>query len=271
MILSGKELAKEIQKNLNMPKNACLAIVSVGNDPASEIYIGMKIKMAEKVGAKSKVVKLPETITEEKLINEIEKLNNDDSVDGIIVQIPIPKHISVINTLSSIKSEKDVDGLHPENVGLLVTNEPRFIPATPKGIIALLKHYNIQMEGKHAVIVGRSQIVGKPMFNLLLNENATITMCHSKTIDLEKYTKQADILIVATGIPNLITKDMVKENSNIITVGIARVNGKAVGDCDFDSIKEIANITPVPGGVGPLTVIMLMENVALAARMKGKK
>lgn len=270
MILEGKSLALKLKNDLKskVEGNISFSIISVGNDPASEIYVNSKIRLSKEIGINARLIKLPQTTSENELLHLIDKLNNDDSIDGILVQLPLPKQINTLNVISRISPIKDVDGFHPQNIGLLLTGKPRLISATPKGIIYLLKQYKIPIEGKHAVVVGRSNIVGKPVASLLLNENATVTICHSKTKNLAKYTRDADILVVAVGKPNLITKDMVKEGAYVIDVGINRIDGKIVGDCDFENIKKIANITPVPGGVGPLTVAMLIENVIQTAKLK---
>ena len=270
MILYGKDIAQGVLSKIKFSNNEHLAIVLVGNDPSSEIYVKKKIETVKQLGGKGTLTRLGKESTESEVITEIEKLNKDDSVDGIVVQVPLPDHIETLNVLASINPQKDVDGLNPENVGLLFIKKPRFVPATPRGVMHLLKYYGIKIDGKNAVVVGRSLIVGKPIFSLLLNENATVTMCHSRTKDLKEFTKNADILIVAVGKENLITKDMVKPGATVIDVGINRVNGKLVGDCDFEGIREIADITPVPGGVGPLTIAMLMDNLrACANRRRG--
>lgn len=276
MILEGKTLKEKILNDLTTEISALdtkptLVVIQVGEDPASKVYVSQKEKMATKVGYNFIHEKLEETITEENLIDIINKYNNDKEVDGILVQMPLPKHIDENTIQNAIDYKKDVDGLTDINAGRLLHNKDSLVACTSMGIIELLKYYNIDIESKNVVIVGRSNLVSKPLYSLFINENATVTMCHSKTIDLAKYTKQADILVVAVGKPKFITKDMIKENSTIIDVGINRVDDKLYGDVDFENIKDIANITPVPGGVGQMTVAMLGENVKKAYSLRRKK
>ncbi len=267
-ILDGKTCADKILDNIKeqvskLDTTPGLAVILVGNNPASSIYVKNKEKKAQYAGFNSIIHKLPENTTKESLLNLIEKLNKDCNIDGILLQLPLPKHLNTYDFLDKIDPKKDVDGFHPINAGKLLLNEkPYAIPCTPKGIIRLLKTHNIQIEGKNAVIIGRSNIVGKPLSMLLLNENATVTIAHSKTKNLPEITKKADILISATGTENMVTAEMVKKNATIIDVGIIRKDdGKLRGDVDFDAIKDVAsNITPVPGGIGPMTIAMLMEN-----------
>ena len=240
-----------------------LSVILVGEDSASSVYVKNKDKKANYVGFNSSVYKLPETTTKDELLALIEKLNKDDAVDGILLQLPLPKHLNPSDFLDKIDPKKDVDGFHPVNSGRLLNNEkPYAVPCTPKGIIRLLEEYNIQIEGKNAVVIGRSNIVGKPVSMLLLNKNATVTVAHSKTKNLSEITKKADILISATGHAGMVTADMVKKGAAVIDVGIIRGNdGKLRGDADFDTVKDIAGaITPVPGGVGPMTIAMLITN-----------
>ena len=251
-----------------------LTVVLVGDDPASQTYVGSKEKTSKRLGMDSTVLTRPSTVTEQELLELIENLNNDESVHGILIQLPLPGHIDENKVLQAIHPDKDVDGFHPLNVGKLLLNQHGFIPCTPFGVIQLLDYAAIPIEGKHAVIVGRSNIVGKPMGQLLLNRHATVTYTHSRTEDLASYTKQADILIVATGQPLMITAEHVKPGAAVIDVGIHRnSNGRLSGDVDFHSVKSVAGaITPVPGGVGPMTIAMLMENTCLSAeRMAQKK
>lgn len=267
-ILDGKTCADKILDNIKeqvskLDTTPGLAVILVGNNPASSIYVKNKEKKAQYAGFNSIIHKLPENTTKESLLNLIEKLNKDCNIDGILLQLPLPKHLNTYDFLDKINPKKDVDGFHPINAGKLLLNEkPYAIPCTPKGIIRLLKTHNIQIEGKNAVIIGRSNIVGKPLSMLLLNENATVTIAHSKTKNLPEITKKADILISATGTENMVTAEMVKKNATIIDVGIIRKDdGKLRGDVDFDAVKDVAsNITPVPGGIGPMTIAMLMEN-----------
>ncbi len=282
MILDGKKYANEVKlelknkideiKKFYPEKEITLSIVLVGNNEASEIYVRNKIKTCSLVGIKASLIRVDETITEEALKEIIRKLNSDEKVNGIIVQLPLPKHLKEQTIIDEIAEEKDVDGFSTISKGKLLSGAEAFYPATPYGIIKLLKHYNIDMCGKHAVVVGRSNIVGKPMALLLLNENATVTIAHSKTNNLEDYTKEADILVVAVGKAKLITKDMVKENAVIIDVGMNRKDGVLCGDVDFEDVSQIASyITPVPGGVGPLTIVYLLENTIKAFLKQNNK
>lgn len=281
IILDGKSLAKKIREQLKSEigqfiekglRNPSLAVILVGNDPASEVYVKNKRIACEEVGINSLYIHLAEDTPEEELLRIIDKLNKDEDVDGILVQLPLPKHINTQKVITSIFPEKDVDGFHPENVGKLSTGmKDVIIPCTPLGIWILLKEYGIQTFKKDVVIVGASNIVGKPMGLLFLrNEEATVSICHKNTKDLRKYTEDADILVVAVGKPNLITADMVKRDVVVIDVGINRLeNGKLVGDTNFESIKEKAfAITPVPGGVGPMTVVSLLINTVSVYRQK---
>lgn len=266
-IIDGKGVAEKLllelkQKITTIKEQPCLVVIQVGNNPASSIYVNLKKKKAEELGIKSTVINFPETIEEHELIAKIEELNNDNNVHAILVQLPLPKHIDESNVIKSISTDKDVDGFTAQNSGDLLNGIlPKAYPCTPKGVLKLLKEYNIQIEGKHAVIVGRSNIVGKPLAIMLLNENATVTICHSKTTNLKEITKQADILISAVG-KKIIFKDMVKENAVVIDVGIFKdENNKTTGDVDFENVKDVASyITPVPKGVGPMTIACLMEN-----------
>ena len=269
-IIDGKMVASHIKDNIaaevkilknKTGKTPGLAVVLVGDDPASAVYVKNKNKTCKNIGFQSFEYILSENTSEDKLLNLINDLNNDDQVNGILVQLPLPSHISSKKILVAINPQKDVDGFHLENVGRLVTGNALFKPCTPAGIIKLLDEYKIAIEGKNAVIIGRSNIVGKPVSFLLLERNATVTICHSRTKDLPSLTRSADILIAAIGKPNFVTPDMVKNNAVVIDVGINRLDGKLVGDVDFASVsKQASLITPVPGGVGPMTIAMLMEN-----------
>lgn len=276
MILEGKTLKENILNDLTneigkLETKPTLVVIQVGEDPASKVYVSQKEKMANRVGINFIHNKQEESITEEELINIINEYNINNEVDGILVQMPLPKHINENNIQNAIDYNKDVDGLTDINAGRLLHNKDSLIACTSLGIIELLKYYNISITSKNVVIVGRSNLVSKPLYSLFINENATVTMCHSKTVDLEKYTKEADILVVAVGKKHFITKDMIKENSTIIDVGINRVDNKLYGDVDFENIKDIANITPVPGGVGQMTVAMLGKNVQKAYQLRRKK
>ena len=273
-IIDGKKVSSHIKDNIaaevkilknKTGKTPGLAVVLVGDDPASAVYVKNKNKTCKNIGFQSFEHILPENTSEDKLLNLINELNNDDQVNGILVQLPLPSHISSKKILVSIDPQKDVDGFHLENVGRLVTGNALFKPCTPAGIIKLLDEYKIEIEGKNAAIIGRSNIVGKPVSFLLLERNATVTICHSRTKDLPSITRSADILIAAIGKPNFVSLDMVKNNAVVIDVGINRLDGKLVGDVDFASVSNQASlITPVPGGVGPMTIAMLMENTLQA-------
>ena len=273
-IIDGKKVSSHIKDNIaaevkilknKTGKTPGLAVVLVGDDPASAVYVKNKNKTCKNIGFQSFEHILPENTSEDKLLNLINELNNDDQVNGILVQLPLPSHISSKKILVSIDPQKDVDGFHLENVGRLVSGNALFKPCTPAGIIKLLDEYKIEIEGKNAVIIGRSNIVGKPVSSLLLERNATVTICHSRTKDLPSITRSADILIAAIGKPNFVSLDMVKNNAVVIDVGINRLDGKLVGDVDFASVsKQASLITPVPGGVGPMTIAMLMENTLQA-------
>ena len=270
MLLDGKQLSKKIKKELkdevsSLSIKPTLAIVLVGNNPASEIYVKNKLKSAKYCGINTSLIIFEETITQEKLISEIHNLNNNEIYHGIIVQLPLPKHINEQKIINAIDPKKDVDGFGILNKGKLFSGLNSIESATPKGIIRLLEEYNIEIKGKHAVVVGRSNIVGKPMAIMLLNKHATVTICHSKTENLKEITKQADILVVAIGKAKFITKDMVKEGAVVIDVGTNRVNDLLVGDVDFENVEPVTSyITPVPGGVGPLTIASLLENTVIA-------
>ncbi|MBP5564504.1 MAG: bifunctional methylenetetrahydrofolate dehydrogenase/methenyltetrahydrofolate cyclohydrolase FolD [Lachnospiraceae bacterium] len=259
------ECKEKVAKLKAEGKEVCLAVIQVGNDPASSVYVGNKKKACEYIGAKSLAYELKEETTNEELLELIDKLNNDDSVNGILVQLPLPRHLNEDEVLKRINPDKDVDGFHPVNVGRLSIGEKGFVSCTPAGIIQLLKRSNVDIEGKECVVIGRSNIVGKPMAMLMLRENATVTICHSRTKDLKEVTKRADILIVAIGKPKMIDASYVKEGAVVIDVGIHRVDPnskKLCGDVDYDSVEPIASkITPVPGGVGPMTIAMLMNNL----------
>ena len=267
LLLDGKalsdkikeELAKKVKGYLVKP---CLAVIQIGNDEASNIYIKAKEKACDKIGINFIRVKFESDVNEQEVINKIVELNNDNYVNGILLQLPIPPKFNQYKLLNLINKNKDVDGLTDINAGLLFKGNNNLVPCTPLGIINLLKEYNIEISGKHAVVIGRSNLVGKPLAMLLLQNGATVTLCHSKTVNLKEFTKQADILISAVGKKDLITKDMVKDGVVVVDVGMNRVEGKLYGDVDFENIKDIASyITPVPGGVGPMTVAMLLSNV----------
>lgn len=267
MLLDGKMLSNKIKNKLKaefakLDPKPKLVVILVGDDPASKLYVQSKQKACEEVGVISETILLDSTITEEQLVLEIERLNNDPTVHGILVQLPLPKHLNETLIINTISDKKDVDGFHIYNKGRLINNLETIVPATPLGVLTLLKEYNIEIKGKHAVVIGRSNIVGRPMAALLLNHDATVTICHRYTENLKQYTLMADIIVCAVGKPNLITADMVKEGAVIIDVGINRLGKKVVGDVDFENVKDKASaITPVPGGVGPMTIAMLLSNL----------
>ena len=283
IIIDGKQVAADIraevaQKVVELKKNgknACLAVILVGENPASVSYVTGKQKALAEVGMQDRSVHLPENTSEEDLLKLIDQLNNDDTVHGIVVQLPLPKHINEEKVIMAISPEKDVDGFHPVNVGNMMIGRPGFLPCTPHGIIVLLQRMGIETSGKHAVVIGRSNIVGKPVSVLLAQKsvNCTVTLCHTGTKNLPEITKQADIVVVASGHPHTLTGDMIKEGAVVIDVGVNRIPDSSkksgfrlVGDCDFDDLKEKASfITPVPGGVGPMTIAMLMVNTLESA------
>ncbi|EAD7780261.1 bifunctional methylenetetrahydrofolate dehydrogenase/methenyltetrahydrofolate cyclohydrolase FolD [Listeria monocytogenes] len=275
-IIDGKKLAKEIQEKVTREvaelvkegKKPGLAVVLVGDNQASRTYVRNKQKRTEEAGMKSVLIELPENVTEEKLLSVVEELNEDKTIHGILVQLPLPEHISEEKVIDTISYDKDVDGFHPVNVGNLFIGKDSFVPCTPAGIIELIKSTDTQIEGKRAVVIGRSNIVGKPVAQLLLNENATVTIAHSRTKNLPQVAKEADILVVATGLAKFVKKDYIKPGAIVIDVGMDRdENNKLCGDVDFDDVVEEAGfITPVPGGVGPMTITMLLANTLKAAK-----
>ena len=276
VIIDGKELAKKIRANLKIECeelkkkniNSKLAVIMVGEDPASKVYVRNKSRACEDVGIKYEEYLLDSKITQKELIELIEKLNNDKTINGILLQSPIPSNLDINEAFRTISPQKDVDGFNPINVGKLVLNQDTFVSCTPYGIMKMFEEYDIDLTGKNVVILGRSNIVGKPLIHCCLNKNATVTSCHSKTQNIAQKAKEADVLISAIGKANFVTADMVKDGAVVIDVGINRLdNGKITGDVDFESVKEKASyITPVPGGVGPMTIAMLMNNVIKATR-----
>ena len=274
-IIDGKKLAKEIRENLKIKCdelkekgiNPKLAVIMVGEDKASKVYVRNKSKACEEIGIAFEEFLLDENITQKELIDLIQKLNKDKTIHGILLQSPIPKHLDINEAFRTITPEKDVDGFNPVNVGKLSLNQDTFVSCTPYGIMRMFEAYNIDLEGKNLVIVGRSNIAGKPLIQCCLNKNATVTVCHSRTKNLKEHTKNADIVIAAIGKSKFITEDMVKDNAVVIDVGINRgEDGKLTGDVDFENVsKKASYITPVPGGVGPMTIAMLMNNVIKAA------
>ncbi len=265
--IDGKAISQmvkdELRDRVKKEKiEATLAVIQVGSDPASTVYVGNKKKACEYIGIRSLAFELPEETKEEELLDLVRELNDREDVDGILVQLPLPAHMDEDKVIQTISPKKDVDGFHPQSVGALSIGQPGFVSCTPAGVIQLLKRSGVEIEGKECVIVGRSNIVGKPMALLMLRENATVTICHSRTKDLKEVTRRADILIVAIGKPRFITKEYVKEGAVVIDVGIHRgADNKLCGDVDFDEVEPVASaITPVPGGVGPMTIAMLMNN-----------
>lgn len=253
------------EKNARIPK---LVVILVGDNPASQTYVKNKAKACERVGFLSEIIELDGSISQEIVLSTIDHLNRDDAVDGILVQLPVPKHLDAKAIVHALDPNKDVDGLHPLNVAKLYENEKSFVPCTPKGIMRLLKEYQIDVVGKHCVVLGRSNLVGRPVAQLLLNENATVTICHSKTQNLSEFTKQADIIVVAIGRAHFLTSKDVNHAECIIDVGINRVDGKLVGDVAYDElVDKVDAMTPVPGGVGPMTIGMLLENTLEAYTM----
>ena len=288
IILDGKKTSNDIKDEIalevseivnNGGKKPHLAAILVGNNGASETYVNAKVKACEKVGFDSTLIRLDESVKEEELINEIIKINNNDSIEGLIVQLPLPKHIDEKKIINTISIEKDVDGFHPTNIGNMTLNLPCFIPATPAGIIELIKRHNIETSGKNCVVIGRSHIVGLPISILMARNsypgNSTVTILHSRSKNINEICKKADILIVALGKANFVTSEMIKEGACIIDVGITRVPSnhtksgwKLLGDVDFENVKDkVSYITPVPGGVGPMTIAMLLKNTLLASRL----
>jgi methylenetetrahydrofolate dehydrogenase (NADP+)/methenyltetrahydrofolate cyclohydrolase len=270
-VLSGREPAATLLETAKtavalMKRKPSFAIILVGNDPASEIYVRKKMEKAMAIGVLAKLEKLPESTTEDELLGLVKKLNKDKNVDGLIVQAPLPKHLDYPKVVDAIDPRKDVDGWTATSMGRMFLGIPGFLPATPAGIIHLLEHYGVKFAGAEAVVVGRGNVVGKPLALMLLQKDATVTICHSKTKDLAEHTKRADILIAAAGSAGLIKADMVKEGACVVDVGTNKAGGKTVGDVDFNGVIGKANCTPVPGGVGPMTVAMLISNVIEAAK-----
>lgn len=275
-LLSGKEVSTKIKEALKVEieelksagKTPGLAVIIVGEDPASKVYVGRKEAMCNELGMHSEKYALPEDTTQEELLALIDKLNNKKEIHGILCQLPLPKHLDEKIVINSISPEKDVDAFHPVNVGKIMIGDFDFVPCTPAGIMELIAESGVEPEGKNCVVIGRSNIVGKPMSMLLLHKNGTVTTCHSRTKNLSEITKQADILVAAVGRANFVTADMVKEGAVVIDVGMNRLDdGRLVGDVDFENVEKVAGaITPVPGGVGPMTISMLMKNTVTAAK-----
>ena len=278
-IIDGKALSDKILKEIEnehselqakVGRKAGLAVIIVGENPASQIYVRNKIRACERVGFHSETIRLDENITEENLLLEIEKLNNDNNIDGILVQLPIPKHINELKVINAISAEKDVDGFHTTNIGkMMIGDETGFLPCTPAGVIQMFEEYNIDLEGKDVLVIGQSNIVGKPMTLLLINKRATVQVCNSKTKNLPEKLQKADVVVAAAGSPKLVKGSDVKEGVVVIDIGINRVNGKICGDVDFEEVSQKASyITPVPGGVGPMTIAMLIKNTFKSYKQK---
>lgn len=276
ILIDGKEVAEKCKKNIaerikELNRTPGFAVIRIGEDEASKIYVRLKHKMSEELGINFVEHHLEENVTQEELISLIKNLNLDDSIDGILLQSPIPYHLNILEAFQTIAAEKDVDGFNPINVGKLVQKQECFAACTPTGVMTMLKEYNVELEGKHCVVIGRSNIVGRPMAELLLNANATVTICHSRTRNLKEIVQTADVVVVAIGKPKFITADMIKEGAVVIDVGINRMQDskKIVGDVDFENVKEKCSyITPVPGGVGPMTIMTLMDNVVTACERR---
>lgn len=276
-LIDGRAVAKALKEGIAQRAQAMiakgvtphLAVVLVGEDPASQVYVRNKENGCMRAGIRSTVIRLEESCAQETLEETVKRLNADESVHGILVQLPLPRHLDEASVLRLIDPDKDVDGFHAMNSGRLMNGEPGFVPCTPLGVMELLRHYGIDPAGKRAVVIGRSNIVGKPMAMLLLAANATVTICHSRTRELAEITRQADILVAAVGRANFVTADMVKPGAAVIDVGINRVDGKLMGDVDFDAVSQVAGyITPVPGGVGQMTIAMLLANTLDAAQKR---
>jgi methylenetetrahydrofolate dehydrogenase (NADP+)/methenyltetrahydrofolate cyclohydrolase len=282
VLLDGKILSAKIKEEVKVEvtqivkeKNITpgLAVILVGNDAASATYVASKAKACKDAGIYSVVHEMPESITQEELLETINMMNNNPKLDGILVQLPLPKHIDTTTVLEAINPLKDVDGFHPYNVGRMVSNLDSFLSATPFGVMRMLEEHNIELSGKDVVVIGSSDIVGKPMASLLINRKATVTVCNSRTKDLKAHTSKADIVIIAVGVPYLLKEDMVKDGAVVIDVGINRLDtGKLVGDADFEGLKNKCSfLTPVPGGVGPMTIAMLLKNTIKAAKLREKR
>ena len=282
VLLDGKILSAKIKEEVKVEvtqivkeKNITpgLAVILVGNDAASATYVASKAKACKDAGIYSVVHEMPESITQEELLDTINMMNNNPKLDGILVQLPLPKHIDTTTVLEAINPLKDVDGFHPYNVGRMVSNLDSFLSATPFGVMRMFEEHNIELSGKDVVVIGSSDIVGKPMASLLINRKATVTVCNSRTKDLKSHTSKADIVIIAVGVPYLLKEDMVKDGAIVIDVGINRLDtGKLVGDADFEGLKnKCSHLTPVPGGVGPMTIAMLLKNTIKAANLRDKR
>ncbi len=282
ILLDGKMLSEKIKEEVKVEVAQLveekqitpgLAVILVGNDPASATYVASKAKSCKNAGIYSVVHEMPDSITQDELLDTINLMNKNPKLDGILVQLPLPKHIDTTTVLEAIHPLKDVDGFHPYNVGRMVSNLDSFLPATPFGVMRMFEEYGIELSGKNVVVIGSSDIVGKPMASLLINAKATVTVCNSRTKDLKAHTLAADIVVIAVGVPYLLKEDMVKDGAIVIDVGINRLDtGKLVGDADFEGLKnKCSHLTPVPGGVGPMTIAMLLKNTIKAAKLRDKR
>ena len=282
ILLDGKMLSEKIEEEVKVEVAQLveekqitpgLAVILVGNDPASATYVASKAKSCKNAGIYSVVHEMPDSITQDELLDTINLMNKNPKLDGILVQLPLPKHIDTTTVLEAIHPLKDVDGFHPYNVGRMVSNLDSFLPATPFGVMRMFEEYGIELSGKNVVVIGSSDIVGKPMASLLINAKATVTVCNSRTKDLKAHTLAADIVVIAVGVPYLLKEDMVKDGAIVIDVGINRLDtGKLVGDADFEGLKnKCSHLTPVPGGVGPMTIAMLLKNTIKAAKLRDKR
>jgi methylenetetrahydrofolate dehydrogenase (NADP+) / methenyltetrahydrofolate cyclohydrolase len=274
--IDGKVVAEKVRGEVARDvaafgQNVCLATILVGEDPASHIYVGWKHKAAEEAGIETRDHRLPEATSESEVLELLQELNADDAVDGVLVQLPLPAHVDEPRVIAAIDPDKDVDGLHPLNSGRLFLGEPLHVPATPLGVMVMLAEYGIELEGKDAVVVGRSELAGKPMAMLLLAENATVTICHSRTADLASHTRRADVLVAAIGRPGMITTDMVKPGAVVVDIGVTRTDEGVRGDVDRAVAEVASHMTPVPGGVGPMTIAMLLRNTVTAAQHRRQK
>jgi methylenetetrahydrofolate dehydrogenase (NADP+) / methenyltetrahydrofolate cyclohydrolase len=272
-IIDGKALAEKVRAQIAeevaaFGERVCLATVLVGDDPASHIYVGWKHEAAKQAGIETRDHRLPEATSEDEVLDLVAELNADDAVDGILVQLPLPAHVDEPRAIRAVDPDKDVDGLHPLNSGRLFLGEPLYVPATPLGVMVMLSEHRVELEGKEAVVIGRSELAGKPMAMLLLAENATVTICHSRTVDLAEHTRRADVLVAAIGKPGFVTPDMVKPGAVVVDIGVTRTDAGVRGDVDR-TVAEVAGLmTPVPGGVGPMTIAMLLQNTLRAARYR---
>ena len=274
--IDGKTVAEKVRAQVGQDVAAfggpvCLATILVGDDPASHIYVGKKHDAAAEAGIETRDHRFPEATSESEVLETLEELNADDAVDGILVQLPLPAHVDEARVIAAIEPDKDVDGLHPLNSGRLFLGEPLHVPATPSGVMVMLEEYGVALEGKEAVVIGRSELAGKPMAMLLLAANATVTVCHSRTVDLAAHARRADILVAAVGVPGIVVPDMVKPGAAVVDIGVNRTESGIVGDVDPGVAEVAGHLTPVPGGVGPMTIAMLLRNTLTAAQHRSEQ